>query len=68
MATVRPASDGEPQSAWAAARIPERTPRAVTGEGSPLPPRSTGSPVTQAVSAAMCSMSTTSVPTSSAVM
>jgi hypothetical protein len=37
-ATVRPASDGDPQECWAAARMPWKTPYAVSTEESPQPP------------------------------
>ena len=48
------------------ARIACSTPTAVTGEGSPDPPRATSTPVTQGVTSAMASMSAVVAPTSSA--
>lgn len=51
-----------------AARMPQNTPHAVIGDGSPLPPCSTGSPATCRVARRTTTMSSTVVPTSSAVM
>jgi hypothetical protein len=49
-----------------AARIPQTTPHAVMGDGSPDPPFSTGRPVMWRVSRATTSASAVDVPTSSA--
>ena len=65
--TVRPASDVVPQVTDAAARIPWKTPYAVSTELSPAPPCATVRPVTYEHSRAMWSMSTEKVPTSQAV-
>ena len=50
------------------ARIAEATPNAVTGDGSPEPPRAGSTPVTHGVSSANVSMSAGVAPTSSAAM
>jgi len=50
MATERPARESVPWRKRTLALIPWRTPKAVTGEGSPLPPWAAETPVTQGVS------------------
>ncbi len=67
-ATVRPPTSLLPNICCRAARMPWKTPHAVTGEGSPLPPAAALTPHTWAVSTRMWSMSATVVPLSSAVM
>ena len=55
--TVRPARVGSPQTCSAAARMPWKTPYAVSTELSPAPPWATVRPVTKSHSRAMWSMS-----------
>ena len=54
---MRPASDGEPQTTSAAARIPWNTPYAVSTDESPAPPCAVVRPVTKLHSRATTSMS-----------
>jgi len=65
--TTFPASVGAPQRSCAAARMPWKTPSAVSTEESPAPPSASLRPVTQRHSRAATSMSATYVPTSHAV-
>ena len=65
--TVRPASESLPQATVAAARMPWKTPYAVSTELSPAPPWAMVRPVTKSHSRAIRSMSSENVPTSQAV-
>ena len=64
---MRPASDAEPHTDSAAARMPWNTPYAVSTELSPAPPWATVRPVTKSHSRATWSMSGLKVPMSQAV-
>ena len=55
--TVRPARVGSPHRCWAEARMPWKTPYAVSTELSPAPPWATVRPVTKSHSRATWSMS-----------
>ena len=65
-ATRTPAKPSPIPASSIAARMPQTTPHAVIGEGSPEPPFSTGRPVMWRVSRATISASAVDVPTSSA--
>ena len=68
MPTRRPRRLVEPHTCPAAARMPWKTPNAVSTDESPAPPYAGVRPVTKEHSRAMMSMSSLRVPTSHAVM
>src|SRR5512136_1103274 len=67
MTTVLPCNESVPNTVSRQALSPQTTPRAVHGEASPLPPISLGSAATHLVTSLIVIISSTEVPTSTAV-